>query len=113
MAENQWLFKVTTMSRVLQVCRSGYYRWRKRGGKPSVGQQQRLMLDHLVKEAFEVGKGRSGAPRLVLDLIDAGHHYDRKTVANSLRRQGLRAKAARSSNQRRTRPTAYQWLPTC
>ena len=95
MAENQWLFKVTTMRRVLQVCRSGYYRWRKRGGKPSVGQQQRLMLDHLVKEAFEVGKGRSGAPRLVLDLIDAGHHYDRKTVANSLRRQGLRAKAAR------------------
>ncbi len=31
----------------------------------------------------------------MLDLADAGHPYDRKTVANSLRRQGLRAKAAK------------------
>ncbi len=83
------------MSRVLQVCRSGYYRWRKRRGEPTARQQHRLTLDSLVKQAFAAGKGRNGAPRLVLDLADARHHYDRKTVANSLRRQGLRTKAAR------------------
>ena len=38
--------------------------------------------------------GRSGSPRLTLDLADAGEVFDRKTVANSQRRQGLRAKAA-------------------
>jgi putative transposase len=55
----------------------------------------RRSLDKIVKQAFDDGKGRNGAPRVVLDLADAGHHYDRKTVANSMRRQGLRAKAAR------------------
>jgi putative transposase len=49
----------------------------------------------MVKRAFEDGKGRSGSPRLVLDLADAGFPCDRKTVANSMIRQGLRAKAAR------------------
>ena len=83
------------MSRVLQVSRSGYCRWRKRGSKPSERQWHRLTLDKLVKQAFEAGKGRNGAPRIVLGLADAGHRYDRKTVANSMRRQGLRAKAAR------------------
>jgi putative transposase len=32
---------------------------------------------------------------LTLDLAETGHQHDRKTVANSLRRQGLRAKAAK------------------
>ena len=41
------------------------------------------------------GKGRSGSPRLTLDLAAAGEVFDRKTVANSQRRQGLRAKAAK------------------
>jgi transposase InsO family protein len=34
-------------------------------------------------------------PGLARDLADAGQHYDRKTVAESMRRQGLRAKAAK------------------
>jgi putative transposase len=88
-------FRVTTMGRVLQVSRSGFYRWRDRQQQPSPRQEQRQRLDEAVKKAFEKKKGRSGSPRLVLDLADAGHPHDRKTVANSLRRQGLRAKAAK------------------
>ncbi len=89
------MFKVTTMSRVLQVSRSGFYGWRKRRGLPSARQQRSEKLDVAVKAAFVAGKGRSGSPRLTLDLAEAGTPYDRKTVANSLRRQGLRAKAAK------------------
>ncbi len=45
--------------------------------------------------AFKADKGRSGAIRVMLALEKQGIHYNRKTVALSLQRQGLRAKAAR------------------
>ena len=95
MDENHGLFKITTMSRVPQVSRSGYYRWRKCGGKPSARPLHRLTLDKWVKQVFEAGKGRNAAPRLALGLADAGHHSDHQTIAKNLRRQGLRAKAGR------------------
>ena len=83
------------MSRVLQVSRSGFYAWRKRQSQPLPRQQRRKHMDELVKKAFEVKKDRSGSPGLTRDLADAGQHYDRKTVAESMQRQGLRAKAAK------------------
>lgn len=45
--------------------------------------------------AYHHRKGRSGAPRLPLDLHDESLPLNPKTVAASLQRQGLRAKAAR------------------
>ena len=95
MAEHISLFKVTTMSRVLGVSRSGFYAWRRRCDQPSARTQRGAHLDDVVKAAFVAGKGRLGSPRLVIDLAEAGEVYDRKTVANSQQRQGLRAKAAR------------------
>jgi len=83
------------MGRVLKVSRSGFYRWRERQQRPSPRHVERCRLDEAVKEAFVSKKGRSGSPRLTLDLADSGHQHDRKTVASSLRRQGLRAKAAK------------------
>lgn len=52
-------------------------------------------LDQQVKDAFAAGKKRSGSPRITLDLKDEGQSYNRKTVAASMQRQGLRAKAAK------------------
>ena len=46
-------------------------------------------------DAFEARKGRSGAFGLTLDLDDQGHKYNRKTVAASMRLQGLVARAAK------------------
>lgn len=40
-------------------------------------------------------KERSGSPEIALDLQDQGQNYNRKTVAASMKRQGLRAKAAK------------------
>lgn len=95
-------FTIAALSRVLGVSRSGYYAWRARQGRPSGRQQRRERLDREVEEAFAARKGRYGAPRLTLDLEEAGRPYDPKTVAGSLRRQGLRAKAAR-----KFKPTTY------
>jgi putative transposase len=67
-----------------------------------------------VKKAFDAKKGRSGSPGLTLDLADAGQQYDRKTVAESMRRQGLRAKAAKkfkaTTNSKHDLPVAPNLL---
>ena len=87
-------FRVTVMTRVLEVSRSAYYRWL-RGGEPGPRARARAELDRLVRAAFEHVKSRYGAPRITRHLNDNGHGCDEKTVASSLRRQGLRAKAAK------------------
>ena len=78
---HQGTFRVSAMSRILQVSRSGLYAWCKRRDNPSPRQQHRQQLDTAVKKAFDAGKSRSGSPRLVLNLAEAGHRHDRKTIA--------------------------------
>lgn len=99
MFEHRDTFRITLMSRVLKTSRSGYYAWCRRRQQPSARQQRQAALDQAVAQAvalaFTTTKGRYGALRLVKKLADTGQHYNRKTIANRLRRQGLRAKAAR------------------
>jgi transposase InsO family protein len=89
-------FKIRTMSRVLKVSRSGYYAWVARQTRgPSPREAKRQTRDRVIREIFVRHKGRDGSPRITLDVRDAGEHCDRKTVATSMQRQGLRAKAAK------------------
>lgn len=83
------------MARVLGVSRSGYYAWQQREGKLSRRQQAQADLDQRTLVAFTKSKERNGSPRLTKDLADKGHHYDRKTIASSMKRQNLVAKAGR------------------
>lgn len=87
-------FRITLMTRVLAVSRSAYYRWL-RCGEPGPRANARTQLDALVKATFEHFRSRYGSPRITRHLNDNGHRCDEKTVAASLRRQGLRAKAAK------------------
>lgn len=93
MKQHHGKFTVAGMSRALKVSRSGYYDWLNR--PPSQRDQRRQTRDELIGRVFEQSKGRSGSPTITRDLHDLGHDCDRKTVANSMRRQGLRAKAAK------------------
>lgn len=86
-------FAVSMMCRVLGVSRSGYYDWYDRHPSSRALEQQRL--DEQVKHAFTAEKGRIGSPRIVQRLKAKGYRAGRHQVAQSLRRQGLRAKAAR------------------
>lgn len=88
-------FRISAMCRALDVSRSGFYGWRHRQQNPSPRQQRQARLDQQVTDAFAARKGRSGSPGLTRDLHDQGFSYNRKTVAASLQRQGLRAKAAK------------------
>ena len=89
------VFRVVAMCRVLGVSRSGYYHWLSTAENRRQRAAQQQSRDALIAHAFHARKGRSGSPHLVLDLRDAGHFYNLKTVAKSLQKQGLRAKAAR------------------
>ncbi|WP_426760245.1 IS3 family transposase [Enterobacter cloacae complex sp. 366F10] len=82
---------IEAICRVLRVARSGWYAWRLRRQQITPRQQFRLVCDTAVRQAFTEAKQRYGAPRLADELPE----YNVKTIAASLRRQGLRAKAAR------------------
>jgi transposase InsO family protein len=107
MKQHEGEFAVRLMSRVLSVSASGYYAWR--GRKPSRRCQARWQLDRLVHESFHARKAREGAPRLSRRL-GCGRHK----VARSLRRQGLRARAARkfkaTTNANHNLPVAQNLL---
>ncbi|WP_097514153.1 IS3-like element ISEc16 family transposase [Escherichia coli] len=84
-------FSIKAMCRVLRVARSGWYVWLRRRHQMSLRQQFRLTCDAAVHKAFFEAKQRYSAPRLADELPE----FNIKTIAASLRRQGLRAKASR------------------
>ena len=93
--EYQQLFAIATLCRVLEVSRSGYYAWQYRRVNRRTREFASEALDNVVRRAFQARKGRSGSPGLTLDLVEVGHSYDRKTIAKSMKRQGLIAKAGK------------------
>lgn len=94
--KHQAEFSIKAMCRVLCVARSGWYAWCLRRHQINRRQQLRLACDDAVRRAFNAAKQRYGAPRLTDELHAQGYHLNVKTVAASLRRQGLRAKASRT-----------------
>nr|WP_231740397.1 MULTISPECIES: transposase [unclassified Mycobacterium] len=86
--------------------------------------RRRCQLDEAVRTAFGKAKGLHGSPRLVADLRDLGWTVSEKTVADSMRRQGLIARKIRRrgglTRQDKTAPkfltysnvTSPRWLRT-
>ena len=83
-------FSIKVMCRVFRVARSGWYAWLLRRHQLNRRQQFRFVCNDAVCKTFNDVKQRHSAPRLA-DKLPA---YNIKTIAASLRRQGLRAKAA-------------------
>lgn len=84
-------FSLKAMCRVLQVARSVWYAWRLSRQQIIPRQQFRLVCDTAVRQVFTQAKQRYGVSRLANELPE----YNVKTIAVSLRRQRLRAMAAR------------------
>jgi hypothetical protein len=71
-----------------------YYGLRRPPGTAPVSRdhQRRVEVDAAVKAMFADARGAHGSPRLHADLRDAGWIVTKKTVADSMRRQGLVAR---------------------
>jgi len=88
------IFRVTTMCRVLEVSKAGYYAWRAR---PLCA---RVKDDHVlygkVKAIHERTRCRYGSPRIHRELRTTGTHCGRKRVARLMRDHALRATPKRA-----------------
>jgi len=74
----------------MEVSRSGFCKWREtQAAGPSPAARRRAELDVKVVAFHKASDGVYGAPRILADLRDDGQTVSRKTVAASLRRQGL------------------------
>ena len=82
--------------KLLEVSESWFYKWIGRANDPdgphTDTERRRVELDAAVAAAFTAARGLHGSPRLVADLRDLGWQVSEKTVADSMRRQGLVAR---------------------
>jgi transposase InsO family protein len=81
---------------LLGVSTSWFYKWIDR--PPTATERRRAQVDAAVATAFKDAKGLHGSPRLVDDLREAGWTISEKTVADSMRRQGLVARVIKRRN---------------
>ncbi len=86
-----WCIK--TQCRVLNVSRSGYYRWLTR--EPSVHQHYRDQLDQKIVSIFTAHKARYGSPRITDALRDQGELINHKRIEKRMKALNIRAKHAK------------------
>src|SRR6266568_3716334 len=80
---------VQTMCRLLNVNRSGYYAWLKKPVSNRAQEDSRLL--RLIRASFVASHGIYGAPRVFLDLREAGETCSKHRVARLMRVNGIRA----------------------
>jgi len=78
------------MCRWLDVSKSGFYRWRDR--EPSQRALQREALRVAVNDTYYEFKRRYGAPRITLELNEAGIPCSLNYVAELMREMGIKAR---------------------
>lgn len=82
-------YSVHAMCRVLEVAPSGYYDWLKQPVSSRAQEDARLL--RLIRASFVASQGIYGAPRVFLDLREAGETCSKHRVERLMRVNGLRA----------------------
>jgi len=80
---------VRSMCRVLGVAPSGYYAWLTQPLSNRAQEDVRLL--RLIRASFTASQGIYGAPRVFLDLREAGETCSKHRVARLMRQAKLRA----------------------
>ncbi|MFZ5869740.1 MAG: IS3 family transposase [Actinomycetota bacterium] len=100
-ADQRTIYRVphTVVCALLGVSLAWFYKWLARASGPGAASglhtdrdRRRDTVDRAVAVAFEKARGLHGSPRLHADLVDDGWTVSEKTVADSMRRQGLVAR---------------------
>ena len=106
MSENRARYPIAVMCRVLDVSPSGYYAWAKRPACERAAMDAALTAQ--IRAAHAASNGTYGAPRLQVDLADAGIRISRKRVARLMRNAGLAGVTRRKSTVTTVRDGARQ-----
>ena len=87
--DHRGAFGVKRLCRVLEVSRSGFYRWLK--GAPARMERARsdARLARRIREIHKESDGTYGVPRITAELWDAGIEVNHKRVARVMARIGL------------------------
>ena len=85
------IWHITTMCRVLEVSRAGYYAWRARPLCERVRADRRLGAR--IRAIHAAVRGRYGSPRVHQELRALGMPCGKHRVARLMRAEGLRAKS--------------------
>lgn len=105
-------FKVSRMTDLLEVSKSGYYRHLKR--TPSKRSQENAFLLTKVKEVYSQGRKCYGSPRITARLRQQGYQVGRNRVARLMKENQLQAKSKRkrvyTTDSRHSRPVAENVL---
>lgn len=86
---NQHKYNIRMMCRLLGVARSGYYDWLKKPESDRAIEDKRLL--RLIRASFAASQGVYGAPRVFLDLREAGETCSKHRVARLMRENNIRA----------------------
>ena len=83
-------FETTRMARLLEVSTSSYYRWRAAQHRPPLPSEvRRADLDAKIISFRKGSDGTYGAPRITLDLHEAGEGVSHNTVAARMASLGI------------------------
>ena len=105
-------FAVTTMCRVLQVSKAGYYAWVHRSPSARATVDERLVAE--IRAVHTTSRRTYGSPRVHAELAAQGRRHGRKRIARIMRAQGIRAKTVRrfrrTTDSRHAHPIAPNTL---
>ena len=83
-------FDTAVMCRLLDVSRSGFYEWLRNPLSDRALEDQRLL--GLIRTAYTASSGVYGAPRIFLDLREAGETCSKHRVARIMRANNIKAR---------------------
>lgn len=86
-------YPVEMMCRVLKVCKSGYYAWRKRPESARAVENRKITTE--IRKVFDQSNGTYGSPRVTGKLNADGRRVSRPRVARLMRKAHLRSRMAR------------------
>ena len=82
-------YDVTTICRVLDVARAGYYAWLQEPLSARAKEDARLL--RLLEASYQASHGAYGARRVVLDLRESGHTSSKHRVERLMRQNDIKA----------------------